>query len=306
MDQVASIEEMDDSKFPLPAGGSRTVHPTAVVGRMAAGTLTKGLYPMAAGHYRAVRRHIVPPRTRPSPMLIYCLSGYGSMEVENRTTCVGAGDFIVLPADVEHAYASDDKQPWTVLWIYFSGRQSDQYCRLMQTGNVVHIGVKCELIEALTWQLEWGAQGYSDGTIARACARLAMTLTEFAVAADRHEAMTRDPNIAKARSWMMERLDRPITLAEAALISGLSPFHFVRKFRSVTGYSPVMFHTVLRMQRACEFLDDTSDPVALIGEQLGYLDPQHFSRVFKRVMGTSPRAYRMNNLSPDGAAHHSV
>ena len=249
-----------------------------------------------------MRHHVISLRVRPNPLLLYCIAGQGTLDLHGRKSEVGAGDFVLLPRDVPHSFASDSLQPWTVAWAYFSGSRSDDFSALVSGGEVSHVGVRADLIEALLWQMAWPDKGYSDSMLARASARLAATLAEFAVAAEEKGNAAGEIHVDRARSWMMERLDRAISLTEVAAISGLSPYHFVRKFREATGYSPIMFHTVLRMQRACELLDRSGLAVGLVGEQLGYFDPQHFSRVFKRIMGASPRSYRANALH-GGRAH---
>jgi AraC-like DNA-binding protein len=49
-----------------------------------------------------------------------------------------------------------------------------------------------------------------------------------------------------------------------------------------------------RFREACRYLDDTEDRVASIASALGYRDPSHFSRAFRRWSGMRPSDYRMS------------
>jgi AraC-like DNA-binding protein len=48
----------------------------------------------------------------------------------------------------------------------------------------------------------------------------------------------------------------------------------------------------LRIQRACELLNNTALSVQEIGQTVGFSDPYYFSRAFKRIIGASPNQYR--------------
>ncbi|QHT61205.1 response regulator [Paenibacillus lycopersici] len=50
----------------------------------------------------------------------------------------------------------------------------------------------------------------------------------------------------------------------------------------------------LRIRRACELLRDSNMPVHRVGEEVGYHDAYYFSKIFKKMTGRTPRAYRMN------------
>ncbi|MFC4810718.1 response regulator [Paenibacillus sp. GCM10023250] len=50
----------------------------------------------------------------------------------------------------------------------------------------------------------------------------------------------------------------------------------------------------LRIRRACELLRDSNLPVHRVGEEVGYHDAYYFSKIFKKMTGRTPRAYRTN------------
>lgn len=72
----------------------------------------------------------------------------------------------------------------------------------------------------------------------------------------------------------------------------LSPDHFRRTFRRLTGLSPLEYINQIRMRRAVQLLTETSLPVTEVASQVGIADPSHFSRVFRQYSGLSPREFR--------------
>ncbi len=72
----------------------------------------------------------------------------------------------------------------------------------------------------------------------------------------------------------------------------LSENHFRTLFKKRTGMSPKIYIDKLKNQKAKDLLITTNDNIAEIANQLGYLDPFHFSRRFKELTGYAPDHYR--------------
>jgi len=83
-----------------------------------------------------------------------------------------------------------------------------------------------------------------------------------------------------------------LTLNDIAKSANLSPNYFVRKFKDYTGYSPLQYATVMKMERAKYLIEQSNESISAIMEKLGYLDSSHFSKLFKKYCGYSPKKYR--------------
>jgi AraC-like DNA-binding protein len=90
----------------------------------------------------------------------------------------------------------------------------------------------------------------------------------------------------------MRASDDPLTLDDLAEMAGLSPYHFARVFRSVTGAPPVEFQTSLRFVRAKELLLTSPASVTDICFEVGYGSLGTFSRRFKQMVGVTPAEFR--------------
>ncbi|MBO9512488.1 MAG: helix-turn-helix domain-containing protein [Variovorax sp.] len=83
---------------------------------------------------------------------------------------------------------------------------------------------------------------------------------------------------------------------------GVTPAHLSRVARSATGFPVSRLVDARRMREARRQLAYTTASVAAIGELVGFEDPAHFSKVFARTCGCSPRAFRASVTQPAGRA----
>ena len=99
--------------------------------------------------------------------------------------------------------------------------------------------------------------------------------------------------IEQSIAYMMQHLHEPLQVATLAATANTSPSHFFALFKRLTGRPPICYFIRLRMQRACELLQDESLHVKEVAACLGYDDPFYFSRIFKAVNRVAPTEYRL-------------
>jgi len=88
------------------------------------------------------------------------------------------------------------------------------------------------------------------------------------------------------------RADEPLSLAELAGAAAMSPYHFLRTFRTVVGMTPHQYILHTRLLRAAVHLRRTREDISTIAFASGFNDLSTFNRRFARVIGQSPSAYR--------------
>jgi AraC family transcriptional regulator len=86
--------------------------------------------------------------------------------------------------------------------------------------------------------------------------------------------------------------EQEFTLLELANLCHSSVFHFARSFTFRVGCAPFALQRKLRLQKAQHLLVSTELSVEAIGACVGFENATHFSRMFRRQMGYSPREYR--------------
>jgi AraC-like DNA-binding protein len=106
-----------------------------------------------------------------------------------------------------------------------------------------------------------------------------------------------DRRIRRSVELMHTQLDQDLTLKALAAASYLSPFHFARLFKKLTGSTPHNYLAGIRATRAQLLLADTELSVTEVGAQVGYLSASHFTKAFRLATGTTPREFRKDLIS---------
>lgn len=91
---------------------------------------------------------------------------------------------------------------------------------------------------------------------------------------------------------MRARLSDDISLDELATEARLSTFHFARMFKQSVGVPPRVYLTQLRLEKACELLEQTDLPVTQIAHEVGYSSNQVLARIFLKHRRMNPIGYR--------------
>jgi transcriptional regulator GlxA family with amidase domain len=101
-----------------------------------------------------------------------------------------------------------------------------------------------------------------------------------------------DAIVAEAQEWLQTGYPVAAPVTELVERSGLPERTFKRRFARATGYSPIAYVQHVRVEEAKRRLERTSEPVDAISYAVGYEDPASFRRLFKRITGVTPGAYR--------------
>ncbi len=101
-----------------------------------------------------------------------------------------------------------------------------------------------------------------------------------------------DPAIRLAQEWAAENYAEHQPVAGMAAVAGLPARTFARRFRKATGYAPLEYIQTLRVEEAKQLLERTDRPAEEVACLVGYDDPTHFRRIFRKRVGETPGAYR--------------
>lgn len=107
-----------------------------------------------------------------------------------------------------------------------------------------------------------------------------------------HIAMHDDGIIKKCQEWAADNIAHPNPITSMAEQTELAPTTFSRRFRRATGYSPIDYVHLLRIEKAKKMLEVSDTTIENIGFEAGYADPASFRRMFKRKVGLTPSTYR--------------
>jgi transcriptional regulator GlxA family with amidase domain len=101
-----------------------------------------------------------------------------------------------------------------------------------------------------------------------------------------------DASICSAQDWLEKNFSVANPVEEVVRHCGMAERTFKRRFSEATGMAPLLYVQQLRVAEAKRRLERTREPVDEVGWRVGYEDPAFFRRLFKRIAGVSPAAYR--------------
>jgi len=287
------------SDWPLPPKGIRLLSPKFLVEAMAADPLSQDLYPLATGFYPQAQNHRMTRQQNANYLLIYCTEGLGQLKVGERQWTIKAGDIISLPEGLAHHYHADPSQPWSIYWAHYSGTLAREYSqRICADEPFAQIGLQPRLIADFEALFSLRRAGYSTDAYIHSACQLKQMLSFIAYTAQRHQPQHGQAiDLNKVEELMHLHLGDSLNLQALADDANLSKYHFTRKFKQLTGHSPIQHFIHLKMQHACQLLDSTANSVKQIALETGYKDAYYFSRLFKQVIGISPSEYRRSKAA---------
>lgn len=99
--------------------------------------------------------------------------------------------------------------------------------------------------------------------------------------------------ISQAEEYIARQYCDPnISLISVSRHVGMSPAHFSTVFSQTIGRTFISYLTSMRIGRAKELLTQTDMKLSAIALEIGYNEPNYFSHVFKKSLGTTPKEYR--------------
>jgi AraC family transcriptional regulator len=96
-----------------------------------------------------------------------------------------------------------------------------------------------------------------------------------------------------ARDYLHASFADNLDIETMAKIAGLSPYHFIRKFKAAFHETPHSYLRRLRLQKASELLRQTDIPITEICYEVGFQSLGSFSKLFQKQIGLSPSTYRI-------------
>jgi len=106
--------------------------------------------------------------------------------------------------------------------------------------------------------------------------------------------------IRRILNYIEANLDKSIRNRELAAVVRLSEFHFNVAFRNSVGDSPHEYVIRRRIERSQGLMLSTDAPLSQIAADCGLADQAHFTRLFRKIVGETPAAWRRARANPAG------
>ena len=123
-------------------------------------------------------------------------------------------------------------------------------------------------------------------------AAAALTATHATIGLGRKTSFRNERGVMRAASYVASNYHEPCTLEDLAARADMSPFHFLRVYRRMTGQTPHRHVLATRLRNAAQRLRTSRERIADIALAVGFGDLSHFNATFLQHFRLSPGAYR--------------
>lgn len=115
-----------------------------------------------------------------------------------------------------------------------------------------------------------------------------------------HQALHEPDAVHRIKKYIIEHSHEDISLEAISRMAGLSPFYISKLFKEHFGVNYIDFLTECRIEKAKKLMADPTLSMKAIALEVGYRDPNYFSKVFRKMCNVSPTEYRKALLGLKG------
>lgn len=263
------------------------------------------------GWERCMPAHAFGPAARTHFLFHYVISGTGILMADDadgvtQTYQIKSGQGFMIFPDQITTYIADKTLPWEYVWLEFDGlrvKEAIEIAGLSPNAPIYHAH-SLVLRETMMNEMLYIAQN-GDMSPFHLIGHLylffdALTRSISSLRLKKGNRL-RDFYIHEAIAYIEQNFHNDISVEDIADNSGLNRSYFGKIFKESIGRTPQEFLLNYRMMKATELLKLTGKSIGDISNAVGYDNPLHFSRAFKKIYGVSPREWRnQNQLSKKG------
>lgn len=248
--------------------------------------------------------HSFGPATRNHFLFHYIISGTGTLYAHNAqgesiTYYVKSGQgFMIFPGQI-CTYIADSEHPWEYAWLEFDGIRAKETVALAGLSlnqpiyRARYKDISRQMKEEMLYIVE-----HRKASPFHLIGHLYLFIDAL-LRSSRETQLTKgntlqDFYIKEAITFIEHNFQNDISVADIADFCGLNRSYFGKIFHENMGRTPQDFLISYRMSKATELLRLTDLSITDISNAVGYVNPLHFSRAFKKVYGCSPRQWRGN------------
>ncbi len=245
------------------------------------------------------------PTVRENYVLHFIVHGKGAFTINGQTTPLKEGDLFILPKNQVTFYQADSEEPWSYIWVGFSGSRVETILKQSQLleNYYLHSHLDSPILEEMVAITRVGQHSLHLVTelslIGQLHKLLAALIDEFPNKALKESQQTTKHYVTQAIKMIHSLYASPLKVADIAEKLALNRSYLYKIFKQETGYSIKEYLLSVRMNRSRELLLNPKWSITEVSLSVGYQDPLNFSTAFKHYFHMSPSDYRKAQLKKD-------
>lgn len=240
--------------------------------------------------------HLVVVHLRPSKVLEWKDTG------RFRTVSFTTGEISLVPAMVPFSFRTQQGGDVLIVMLERTFLRCATYDLVAGPARVElkpTVPLRDPLVQSLSLALKAeaeagcpGGRAYGESLAGALAAHLVRHYSEAPWSARHENGGLPRHQLRRVIDFIHAHLGEDVSLAALAAETGLSLFHFARKFKRSTGLAPHQYLLQCRVERAKELLLSGATSIADVAVQVGFCDQSHLTMHFKRVYGVTPRGFQ--------------
>ena len=224
--------------------------------------------------------------------LMYVLSGSNYVTANGNAVTVDVGDAIIIPPHTPYFQKFSSASELNYLWIHFTGSGVDNILKELSISLFPMVNKTSQNNHLQTrFQRLFDCFIKNDDFIER---DLSASLEKLLIELARAIKNKQSPKISlsKSISYINSHYNASIKIPDLAKMELLSMTQYNLHFKRQMGMSPTKYIISKRISTAKDLIESSDLTIAQISMACGYEDYNFFAKVFKQVMGLSPRQYK--------------
>lgn len=242
------------------------------------------------------------PAIRDNYVLHFIINGKGRFTIDGVTHHLAKGDLFLLPKDKLTFYQADHHEPWSYIWVGFSGSRVEEILRqsLLDRQAFLHSHLQSAILDNMLTITKLSRLKLTTATelllIGELHQLLANLLEEFPAKESSEPQKLAKIYVHQAIKMIHSQYNTPLKVSEIADKLAISRSYLYKIFKQETGYSIKDYMLSIKMNRSCQLLLHPNLSIAEVAYSIGYQDPLNFSRTFKNFFHMTPTDYRKSQL----------
>lgn len=259
-----------------------------------------------------------PFHSHPEFELVYILESHGKRIIGNSVESFESGDMVFLGDDIPHVWLNDEifykginSLKAKAIVIYFSRDLfGNSFYELPEAQEVKKFFSQAVKGVSITGQTNALVSKKMEKLLKKKGFEVVMGLIEILFLLSKSKDLryindssyvsvneeNKNDRLAEVFQYVKSNFKEEISLDEISKIANLTPTSFCRMFKAKTKKPFVEYLNEIRVSNACKYLIETDLGISEIAYECGYKTASNFNKLFKKLMGTTPKEYRKKAL----------